>query len=89
MEEKTAYALRYDADSGDMAPTLTASGKGFVAEEILRLAKEHRIPLRQDAALAGALSSLHVGDTIPPELYKAVAAVLVFVYKLHGKKGIR
>ncbi len=55
------------------------------AEEILRLARENDIPLRQDPALAGALATLDVGGQIPPELFRAVAALLAFVYKVNGK----
>ena len=55
------------------------------AEEILRLAREHDVPLRQDPALAGALASLDIGMTIPPELFRAVAEVLSFVCKMNGK----
>lgn len=56
-----------------------------VAEEILRLARENDIPLRHDPALAGALATLDIGRQIPPELFRAVAALLAFVYKVEGK----
>ncbi len=55
------------------------------AEEILRLARENDIPLRHDPALAGALATLDVGRQIPPELFRAVAEVLAFVYSVNGK----
>lgn len=55
------------------------------ADEILRTARDHDIPLRQDPALAGALASLDIGRQIPPELLRAVAEVLSFVYKVNGK----
>ncbi len=57
----------------------------MVADEILRLARENDIPLRHDLALAGALATLDVGRQIPPELFRAVAEVLAFVYKVEGK----
>ena len=83
---KTAIALRYDpAGEHDTAPRVVASGAGCVADEILRIARENDIPLRQDPALAGALASLDVGQQIPPELFRAVAEVLAFVYKVNGK----
>ena len=87
MEEvKTAIALRYDpsADNAD-APCVTATGQGHVAEEILRIARENDIPLRQDPALAGALATLDVGSRIPPELFRAVAEVLAFVYQINSR----
>ena len=81
----TAIALRYAPDEGATAPTVLASGRGCVADEILKLAREHDIPLRQDPVLAGALATLDVGQQIPPELFRAVAEVLAFVYKMNGK----
>jgi flagellar biosynthesis protein len=59
--------------------------QNIVADEILRLARENDIPLRQDSALAGALATLDAGRQIPPELFRAVAEVLAFVYKVNGK----
>ena len=56
-----------------------------VADEILRIACDYDIPLRQDPALAGALATLDVGGQIPPELFRAVAALLAFVYQVNGK----
>jgi flagellar biosynthesis protein len=82
---QTAIALRYDPEHGDTAPRVLASGKGASAEQILRLAQEHDIPLRRDPALASALSPLSLGASVPPELFRAVAEVLAFVYKLNSK----
>ncbi len=56
-----------------------------VAEEILRIACEHDIPLRDDPALAEALAMLNVGEGIPAELFRAVAEVLAFVCRVNGK----
>ena len=84
---KTAVALRYDpAHEKNTAPRVVASGSGCLAEEILRLARVNDIPLRQDPALAVALAALDVGQEIPGELFRAVAEVLAFVYKLNEKK---
>ena len=84
IESKTAIALRYDAAKDD-APRVTAKGQGYVAEEILKLARKHNIPLREDPALVGALSTLDLGEHIPVELYRAVAEVLAFIYRLQRK----
>lgn len=78
-----AIALRYDPYSGDSAPRVVATGQGAIADEILRLAREHDIPLRHDPALTGALAGLDIGASIPPELFRAVAEVLSFVYKMN------
>ena len=80
----TVIALRYAPETG-AAPKIVAKGEGFVAEEILRIARENDVPLRHDPALAGALATLDIGAQIPPELFRAVAEVLAFVYKMNGK----
>ena len=56
-----------------------------VAEEILRLAQENDIPLRYDPALTGALATLDIGRPTPSALFRAVAALLAFIYKMEGK----
>lgn len=74
---KSAVALEYNPD--EEAPKIIASGKGLLAEKIIEKAKESQVPIHEDAKLAGTLSKLEIGDMIPPELYEAVAEVLVFV----------
>ncbi|BDI31862.1 hypothetical protein CCAX7_39130 [Capsulimonas corticalis] len=81
---KSAVALRYDGE-GSVAPKVVASGRRIVAEEIVRVAKENNVHVRQDPALAGALSSLEVGSSIPPELFRVVAEIISFVYRQNGK----
>ena len=76
-----AAALQYDPLK-PAPPVVLASGRGRVAEEILRIAHERGIPLVEDAALADALSRSELNESIPPELYAVVAEVLVFVYRL-------
>lgn len=83
-ENKTlrAIALQYD---GDNAPIVTASGEGDIAEEIIRIAKEHGVPLREDMMLAALLSELELGEEIPPLLYRVVAEVIAYAYVISGK----
>jgi flagellar biosynthesis protein len=81
---KVAAAVRYDAAKDD-APRLTAKGKGHVAERIIELARQHDIPVRSDKALIQILSQLDIDQHIPPELYKAVAEILAFVYSANEK----
>ncbi len=76
---KLAAAIRYDADKSD-APRLTAKGSGQVAEKIIELARRHDIPVREDRVLVQILSKLDIDRQIPPELYRAVAEILAFVY---------
>lgn len=78
----TAVALHYD---GKEAPRVTAKGTGELAEEIIALAKQHGIPLQEDAALISLLSKLDLGDEIPQALYTAVAEIIAFAYILNGK----
>jgi len=78
----TAVALHYD---GKEAPRITAQGTGELAEQIIVLAKEHGIPLQEDAALVSLLSKLDLGDEIPQALYMAVAEIIAFAYILNGK----
>ena len=85
---KTAVALEYNI--GDEAPKILATGKGLLAEKIIEKAKEADVPVHKDTRLANTLSNLEVGDYIPPELYQAVAEVLLFVEnmdKLREKVG--
>ena len=75
-----AAALRYR--KGETAPALVASGRGYVAEAILKAAEDAGIPVREDAVLVEALAHLELGDRIPPELYQAVAEALAWAYHL-------
>ena len=77
-----AVALHYDKKG---APRVVAKGRGSIGEKIIELAKAHDIPIEENDVLAGALSKVELGDEIPPELYKAVAEVLVFVLRLTGR----
>jgi flagellar biosynthesis protein len=78
---KTAVALGYD-QGRDEAPRVLAAGQGLVAEEMIRQAVEHKVPVHRDPALAEALARLEVGGVIPPELYAAVAEVLAFLWSV-------
>jgi flagellar biosynthesis protein len=83
-KRKKAAALRYMPEK-DTAPRIVAKGTGTIAEKILSIAKEHNIPLRDDPQLVEVLSALDLYEEIPPDLYKAVAEVLAFVYKMTKK----
>lgn len=79
-----AVALHYNVN-GSGAPRVVAKGGGQVAEKIIETAREHNVPLQEDAALATALSKLDIGREIPKELYVAVAHVLAFAWMVAGK----
>jgi flagellar biosynthesis protein len=61
---------------------ILATGRGPIAEEIMRVAEENRIPLYEDPELADLLTKLELDTEVPPELYVLVAEVLFFVYQL-------
>lgn len=84
-EKKIAAAIKYDIEA-DSAPKILAAGKGRVAEEILKIAEEHQVPLYEDKQLANLLASLEIETEIPADLYVLVAEVLSFVYKLDRMK---
>jgi flagellar biosynthesis protein len=79
-----AVALRYE-QARESAPRVVAKGSGYVAEQIIAIAREHRVPVHTDPDLTEVLGALDLELEIPPELYRAVAEVLVFVYRLNGK----
>ncbi|MGL4729095.1 MAG: EscU/YscU/HrcU family type III secretion system export apparatus switch protein, partial [Bosea sp. (in: a-proteobacteria)] len=61
------------------APRVTAKGRGEIAERIVETAREHGVPIEDNAILAEALSAVELDDHIPPELYQSVAQVIAFV----------
>lgn len=73
-------AIKYD--HSDDAPQLIAKGAGIVADKILEKAETADIPVYRDEALVNTLTKLDLGDFIPPELYKVVAEIMVFVTDL-------
>jgi flagellar biosynthesis protein len=80
-----AVALKYDREKS-AAPKVVASGKGEVANNIIKLAQEHDIFIKKDADLVELLSKIEINKEIPPMLYKAVAEVFSFIYKITNDK---
>lgn len=81
-ERRRAVALRYD-QSRDAAPRVVARGQGYVAERILTIAREAGIHVHEDPDLVAVLAALDVEAEIPQDLYRAVAEILAFVYRLN------
>jgi len=80
-----AVALKYDHASMP-APKVVARGAGYIARRIREIADEHGVPIVERKTLAQALyKSCEVGDYVPPQLYRAVAEVLAYVFELAGK----
>lgn len=83
-----SVALRYTAEDG--APKVIAKGKGYLALRIREMAADYGIPVIERKPLARALfASVEVGQTIPYELYAAVAELLAYVYKKRGHNPFR
>ena len=86
LADKQAVALRYDTQK-DTAPRVVAKGKGHTAEHILEAAQKASVPVYQNKTLVNMLMALEINREIPPELYKAIAEVMAYVYKMDKAKG--
>lgn len=84
MKEK-AVALKYEATK-NRAPKVVAKGQGKSAQNIIQLAKEHDVPLKKDENLVELLSKVELDEEVPPQMYKAVAEIFSFLYKLNKEK---
>ncbi len=81
-----AIALKYDPE-GMAAPIVVAKGKNFLALRIRKLALDNQVPLVENPPLAQALyKSVGVGQEIPPQLYRAVAEILAYIFKLMHRR---
>ena len=74
-------------ETGERAPKIIDTGKGYTAERIIEKAKEEKIPFYKDDKLAKTLSKLEIGEMIPTELYEVVAEILVFVDDMERMKA--
>ncbi|MFB4393974.1 MULTISPECIES: EscU/YscU/HrcU family type III secretion system export apparatus switch protein [unclassified Pseudomonas] len=79
---RQAIALTYD---GQQAPTLSAKGDDELAEAILALAREHEVPIYENAELVRLLARLELGEQIPEALYLTIAEIIAFAWQLRGK----
>lgn len=76
----SAVALAYH--EGQIAPKVVAKGRGLIAEEIIRRAKEAGIYVHESSELVALLMQVDLDDRIPPQLYVAVAELLAWLYRL-------
>jgi flagellar biosynthesis protein len=74
---KKATAIKYE--KGYDAPIVTAAGIGYIADKILKTAKESKVAIVQNEELANLLSNVDIGSEIPIELYDAIAKVIAYV----------
>jgi len=84
MRQKEAVALQYDKEKNS-APKVTAKGKGKTAQKIIELAELNDIPIKKDEDLIELLSKVELDKEVPAEMYKAVAEVFSFIYKITKK----
>jgi flagellar biosynthesis protein len=87
-QSRQAVALRYQPKN-DRAPRVVAAGRGYLADKSLELAQQYGSPVRQDRKLLQVLSRLDLNQEIPPEVYRAVAEILAFVYRLSSRNAPR
>lgn len=81
----TAVAVKNDSDQHHK-PRITAAGREKIAEQILDLAFEHGVRVREDSALAEMLAALELDSPIPEDAFIAVAEILSQVYKANGQE---
>ena len=79
-----AVALKYDMER-DSAPRVVAKGRGHVAENILAAAQKNAVPVYQNKTLVNMLMALEIDREIPPELYRTIAEVMAYVYRIDKK----
>ena len=85
-QARQAVALRYKHGE-ENAPKVAAKGSGFLAEKIIEMARAHQIPIREDKNLVQILSHLELEQEIQPEVYRAVAEILSFIYRLSLRRS--
>lgn len=84
-----AVAIKYEPEKMS-APYVVAKGADYMAQRIKQIAMDNKVHIMENKPLAQALfSTVDVGKAVPPELYKAVAEVLAFVYNLEGKNPLQ
>lgn len=83
-----AVAVEYEQGS-DKAPIVTASGRGYVAEQILAIAFAQGIKVREDADLVEILEKIDIDSPIPLEAFAVVAQILAYVYKANSTAAQR
>ncbi len=84
-DERMAAALSYK--QGHYAPVVVAKGRGVMAEAIIACAKDAGVYVHESPELVTLLMQVDLDDHIPAELYRAVAELLVWLYKMEGKKS--
>ncbi len=77
-------ALRYESEKED-APRVVATGEGFIADQIVRIALDNGVTVHKDSDLVEILSKLDIDALIPVEAFAAVAEILSYIYRTQGR----
>lgn len=80
----SAIALAYSGD--DEAPRVVAKGRGLIAQAIIERAHQHGVFVHESKELVALLMQVDMDQRIPPALYRAVAELLVWVYRLEQQE---
>ena len=83
--KQSAVALAYR--TGELAPKVVAKGKGLIAEEIISRAREHGIFVHESKELVALLMQVELDGKIPPTLYRAVAELLAWLYRIDSEQS--
>lgn len=85
-KKRTAVALSEGLKKG-LLPTITATGRGEIADRIVQLAYDNDIKVREDSALAEMLVSFDVDSPIPSEAFTAIAEIMSYLYRANGEQA--
>jgi flagellar biosynthesis protein len=85
--EERALALALAYAPGDTAPRIVAKGRGLIAEEIIRRAREAGVFVHESPELVTLLMQSNLDDHIPPQLYVAIAELLAWIYRLEQEQS--
>jgi flagellar biosynthesis protein len=81
-DARSAVALAYEGGKG--APRVSAKGRGLIADEIIRRAREAGVYVHESRELVGLLMQVDLDRHIPPELYVAVAELLAWLHRIES-----
>lgn len=81
---QNAVALAYQ--TGDLAPKVVAKGRGLIAEQIIARAREHGVFVHESKELVALLMQVDLDRHIPPALYRAVAELLAWLYRIESSR---
>lgn len=82
---QNAVAVSYESSAG--APKIVAKGRGLVAEQIIARAREHGVFVHESKELVALLMQVELDDHIPPTLYRAVAELLAWLYRIEAARS--